>query len=163
MFDLERVEVLKGPQGTLFGRNTTAGTVNFISKKPGDELDGYVTLDVGNYERVLAEAAVGGPLSDHWRRPDRRADDPAGRGVPDQPPERREDRRSRPHLRARRAGVEAERRRQRIPQHLRRRGPVGRLADQDRQPVHDRGRRRHEPLPARAPRTTRTWTSRRPA
>jgi iron complex outermembrane receptor protein len=61
MFDLERVEVLKGPQGTLFGRNTTAGTVNFISKKPGDELDGYVTLDVGTTS-ASRRAAVGGPL-----------------------------------------------------------------------------------------------------
>ncbi len=64
MFDLERVEVLKGPQGTLFGRNTTAGTLNFISKKPGDELDGYLTFDVGNYERILAEGAIGGPITD---------------------------------------------------------------------------------------------------
>ena len=64
MFDLERVEVLKGPQGTLFGRNTTAGTINFISKKPGDQLDGYLTLDVGNYERILAEGAIGGPFTD---------------------------------------------------------------------------------------------------
>ena len=64
MFDLERVEVLKGPQGTLFGRNTTAGTVSFISKKPSDELDGYFTVEAGNYERILAEGAVGGPITD---------------------------------------------------------------------------------------------------
>ena len=64
MFDLERVEVLKGPQGTLFGRNTTAGTLNFVSKKPGDELEGYLTLDYGNYERLLAEGAIGGPITD---------------------------------------------------------------------------------------------------
>ena len=64
MFDLERVEVLKGPQGTLFGRNTTAGTVNFVSKKPSDVLDGYLTLDYGNYDRLQAEGAIGGPISD---------------------------------------------------------------------------------------------------
>ncbi|HSN72030.1 MAG TPA: TonB-dependent receptor plug domain-containing protein, partial [Steroidobacteraceae bacterium] len=64
LFDLERIEILKGPQGTLFGRNTTAGTVNFISRKPGDELDGYVNLDYGRFERFVAEGAIGGPLSD---------------------------------------------------------------------------------------------------
>ena len=64
MFDLERVEVLKGPQGTLFGRNTTAGTINFISKKPTEELDGYFTLDLGNYERIMAEGAIGGSFTD---------------------------------------------------------------------------------------------------
>jgi iron complex outermembrane receptor protein len=64
MFDLERVEVLKGPQGTLFGRNTTAGTVNFISKKPGDELDGYLSLSGGNYDRYEMEGAIGGPITD---------------------------------------------------------------------------------------------------
>lgn len=64
MFDLERVEVLKGPQGTLFGRNTTAGTVNFISRKPGDTASGYLTVDYGNYERAMVEGAIGGPLGD---------------------------------------------------------------------------------------------------
>lgn len=64
LFDLERIEILKGPQGTLFGRNTTAGTVNFISRKPGEELEGYVNLDYGRYERFLAEGAIGGPLSE---------------------------------------------------------------------------------------------------
>jgi iron complex outermembrane receptor protein len=66
MFDLERVEVLKGPQGTLFGRNTTAGTLNFVSRKPGDELDGYLTVDVGNYERIQVEGAIGGPVTDSF-------------------------------------------------------------------------------------------------
>jgi iron complex outermembrane receptor protein len=64
LFDLERVEVLKGPQGTLFGRNTTAGTVNFISRKPGDEVDGYLSLNGGNYEHYEVEAAIGGPITD---------------------------------------------------------------------------------------------------
>jgi iron complex outermembrane receptor protein len=64
MFDLDRVEVLKGPQGTLFGRNTTAGTVNFISRKPGDELDGYLSLNGGNYEHYEVEGAIGGPITD---------------------------------------------------------------------------------------------------
>ena len=46
LFDLQRVEVLRGPQGTLFGRNTTGGLVHFISKRPTDELDGYIDLQV---------------------------------------------------------------------------------------------------------------------
>jgi iron complex outermembrane receptor protein len=64
LFDLERVEVLKGPQGTLFGRNTTGGLVHFISKRPTDELDGYVDLQYGSYDQIKAEGAIGGPLGD---------------------------------------------------------------------------------------------------
>ncbi|MBM5812256.1 MAG: TonB-dependent receptor [Gammaproteobacteria bacterium] len=64
LFDLDRIEVLKGPQGTLFGRNTTAGTVNFYSRKPTAELEGYVSLDYGRYDRAMLEAAIGGPLGD---------------------------------------------------------------------------------------------------
>jgi iron complex outermembrane receptor protein len=64
LFDLERVEVLRGPQGTLFGRNTTGGLVHFISKRPTDELDGYIDLQYGSYDQIKAEAAIGGPLGD---------------------------------------------------------------------------------------------------
>jgi iron complex outermembrane receptor protein len=63
LFDLERIEVLKGPQGTLYGRNTTAGTVNFISRKPRAEADGYVNLEVGNFDSFNAEAAAGGQIA----------------------------------------------------------------------------------------------------
>ncbi len=49
MFDLQRVEVLKGPQGTLYGRNTTAGLVDFITKRPTDDFEASVTAEVGNY------------------------------------------------------------------------------------------------------------------
>lgn len=58
MFDLERVEVLRGPQGTLFGRNTTGGALTFFSKKPGEETDGFVRLGAGTYDLLEAEAAA---------------------------------------------------------------------------------------------------------
>ena len=64
LFDLERVEVLKGPQGTLYGRNTNAGAVNFISKKPEGEIAGYVSAGYGDYDLLQAEAAIGGALDE---------------------------------------------------------------------------------------------------
>jgi iron complex outermembrane receptor protein len=63
LFDLERVEVLKGPQGTLYGRNTTGGIVHFISRKPTDELEGYIDATVGEYALHRFEGAVSGPLN----------------------------------------------------------------------------------------------------
>jgi iron complex outermembrane receptor protein len=68
MFDLDRVEVLRGPQGTLYGRNATGGAVNLITAKPTDELDGYVRLTLGGPQlNLVGEAAVGGPLSEKIR------------------------------------------------------------------------------------------------
>ena len=64
LFDLQRVEVLRGPQGTLFGRNTTGGVVHFISKRPTEEVDGFVDLTYGSYNQIKAEAAFGGPIGD---------------------------------------------------------------------------------------------------
>lgn len=65
VFDMQQVEVLRGPQGTLFGRNTPAGIVKFDSVKPRDYADGYASLSVGRFGNVNAEAAVGGPLGDN--------------------------------------------------------------------------------------------------
>lgn len=64
LFDTERVEVLRGPQGTLFGRNATGGVVEYFSKPPTDVLDGYATLGYGSYNHVRLEGAIGGPVSD---------------------------------------------------------------------------------------------------
>ena len=65
MFDLERVEVLRGPQGTLYGKNTTGGAVNLISRdaKLG-EVNGYVNASYGNYNRFDLSGAVNVPLGD---------------------------------------------------------------------------------------------------
>ncbi len=64
LFDLERVEVLRGPQGTLFGRNTPAGIVKFDTKKPSQEFDGELILSYGELGSMNIEGAVGGGLSD---------------------------------------------------------------------------------------------------
>ncbi len=71
VFDIDRVEILKGPQGTLFGRNATGGLVHYVSNKPSfEEASGYIDLGVGRFDtdadanRFTVEAALGGPLSD---------------------------------------------------------------------------------------------------
>jgi iron complex outermembrane receptor protein len=64
MFDLERVEVLRGPQSTLFGRNATGGLVQLISAKPTTTPEGYATITVGQYGLTDITAALSGPISD---------------------------------------------------------------------------------------------------
>ena len=66
LFDIERVEVLRGPQGTLFGRNTPAGVVKFDSVRPSQDLDGYAQLAYGSDAMVNFEGAVGGALGGNW-------------------------------------------------------------------------------------------------
>jgi outer membrane receptor protein involved in Fe transport len=63
--DLERVEVLKGPQGILYGRNTTGGLINYIARKPTDTFQSGMTASVGRFETTDVEAFVSGPLSEH--------------------------------------------------------------------------------------------------
>ncbi|HSE11046.1 MAG TPA: TonB-dependent receptor [Rudaea sp.] len=66
IFDIDQVEVLRGPQGTLFGRNTPAGVVKIDSKKPTQETEGYVDVSYGTYGTSNLEAAIGGALSQDW-------------------------------------------------------------------------------------------------
>jgi iron complex outermembrane receptor protein len=64
LFDVERVEILKGPQGTLFGRNATGGLVDTITRKPTKTLEGYAQFLEGSFDQHRAEGAVSGPLAD---------------------------------------------------------------------------------------------------
>lgn len=66
IFDLERIEVLRGPQNTLYGRNTTGGAVNYITRRPevGGETNGFFDLTAGNAQTLNLDAAIGGSLGD---------------------------------------------------------------------------------------------------
>jgi len=67
LFDTERVEVLRGPQGTLYGRNATGGLIHFISKRPTDELEAFAQIEAGSFGTVNFEGALSGPLTEGVR------------------------------------------------------------------------------------------------
>ena len=67
LFDIDRVEVLRGPQGTLYGRNTTGGLTHYVTRKPGYEADAYAQMRVGSFDERVFEGAIGGPLFDGVR------------------------------------------------------------------------------------------------
>ena len=65
--DLERIEVLNGPQGTLFGRNSVAGVINLITARPTDEFEGYMDYEAGTFEKETVKGAINMPISDTVR------------------------------------------------------------------------------------------------
>ncbi len=65
LYDLQRVEVLRGPQGTLFGRNATGGLLHYISAKPTEDPEGYLEFTYGSYDQKKFEGAISGPLTDN--------------------------------------------------------------------------------------------------
>lgn len=62
LYDIERIEILRGPQGDLYGRNSTGGTLNIITRRPTDEFEAWGRVSAGNYSRLDAEGAISGPL-----------------------------------------------------------------------------------------------------
>ncbi|MGY2499019.1 TonB-dependent receptor, partial [Klebsiella pneumoniae] len=64
VFDLARTEALRGPQGTLFGRNATGGAVQFLSNQPSQRPGGYLSVTYGRYNQTIVEGAITGGLTD---------------------------------------------------------------------------------------------------
>src|SRR5690606_17823086 len=67
LFDLERVEVLRGPQGTLYGRTTTGGLVHYVSRKPPATFDAAASVSYGSFSELMVEGMVSGPLAEGIR------------------------------------------------------------------------------------------------
>ena len=67
VYDIARVEVLRGPQGTLYGRNSTGGAINFITAKPTEEFEGFARAGYGSYDTFSLTGALGGPIGDTVR------------------------------------------------------------------------------------------------
>lgn len=91
VFDMEQVELLRGPQGTLFGRNSPAGVMKFDSAKPTKRLEGFANFSYGRWNSANLEAAVNVPLSQDWQmrvagivqRQDNRVHNPVADATPD--------------------------------------------------------------------------------
>jgi iron complex outermembrane receptor protein len=69
LFDIQQIEVLKGPQGTLYGRNATGGAVSIVTQMPGDEFEAKLRLGADSGPGVMAQGTISGPLgdSDTWK------------------------------------------------------------------------------------------------
>jgi iron complex outermembrane receptor protein len=67
VYDIARVEVLRGPQGTLYGRNSTGGAINFLTARPTEEFEGFARAGYGSYDTFSLTGALSGPLSDTFR------------------------------------------------------------------------------------------------
>ena len=67
-YDLERIVVLRGPLGTLYGRNTTGGAINIVTRRPTDEFEGFASVQAGNFESVRAQGALNLPIGDRMRQ-----------------------------------------------------------------------------------------------
>ncbi len=64
LFDMERIEVLRGPQGTLYGRNATGGLFHYVTRKPTAEFEAYADLTYGSYDQIRSEAAISGSIAE---------------------------------------------------------------------------------------------------